>query len=131
MIDTLATVPTAVKAYNWWEHLKFAQLPYAVYADSELMANGSWFRGLPKDVQETVLAVGAEISKEATERIMAGSERALKEMVQDHGGKITTLTGAALDAFQKLDREKTEPELAKTVSPEILAAARKYVGRGG
>ncbi|MFZ4758417.1 MAG: hypothetical protein ACOYLX_09640, partial [Burkholderiaceae bacterium] len=24
MIDTLATVPTAVKAYAWWDHLKFA-----------------------------------------------------------------------------------------------------------
>jgi C4-dicarboxylate-binding protein DctP len=129
MIDTLATVPTAVKAYNWWEYLKFAQLPYGVYADSELMANATWFNGLPKDVQEGVLAIGSEISAEATENTVAGSELALKEMAEAHGGKITALKGEQLEAFKKLDREKTEPELAKMVSPEILAAARRYVGR--
>lgn len=127
MIDTLSTVPTAVKAYAWWDHLKFAQLPYAIYADSELMANANWFAGLPKDVQELMLQVGREVSKEATEQTMTGNAAALKEMVEKKGGKITTLTGAALEEFRKLDREKTEPELAKMVSPEILAAARKFV----
>lgn len=127
MIDTLATVPTAVKAYSWWDHLKFAQMPYSVYADSELMANATWFSGLPKDVQAVVLEVGREISKEATAGSMSGNAAALKEMAEKKGGKITTLTGAALEEFIKLDREKTEPELAKMVSPEILAAARKFV----
>lgn len=127
MIDTLATVPTAVKAYSWWDHLKFAQLPYSVYADSELMANATWFSGLPKDVQAVLLEVGREISKEATAGSMSGNAAALKEMAEKKGGKLTTLTGAALEEFVKLDREKTEPELSKMVSPEILAAARKFV----
>jgi len=127
MIDSLATVPTAVKAYSWWDHLKFAQLPYSVYADAELMANGTWFKGLPKDVQDLLLEVGRQISKEATDGSMAGNAAALKEMAEKKGGRITTLTGAALEEFIKLDREKTEPELAKMVSPEILAAARKFV----
>lgn len=127
MIDTLATVPTAVKAYAWWDHLKFAQLPYSVYADSELMANATWFNGLAKELQTMILEVGREISKEATSGSMSGNAAALKEMVEKKGGKITTLTGPALDAFVQLDREKTEPELAKMVSPEILAAARKFV----
>ncbi|MGE0798625.1 MAG: TRAP transporter substrate-binding protein, partial [Lautropia sp.] len=127
MIDTLATVPTAVKAYSWWDHLKFAQLPYAIYADAELMANGTWFAALPKDQQALLLEVGREISQEATARSMSGNEAALKEMAGSHGGKLTVLTGAALEQFKKLDREKTEPELAKMVSPEILAAARRYV----
>lgn len=129
MIDTLATVPTAVKAYAWWDHLKFAQLPYAVYADSELMANAAWFGALPKDLQELVLTVGREISVEATDGTMAGNADALKEMVEKHGGKVTELQGDELEAVRKLDREKTEPELAKMMSPEILAAARRFVGR--
>ena len=127
MIDTLSTVPTAVKAYGWWDFLKVAQLPYAVYADSELMASGKWFNSLPKDVQEVMLEVGRQISKEATEGSMKGNEQALKEMAEKKGGKMTRLSGKALDELIALDREKTEPELAKTVSPEILAAARRYV----
>lgn len=127
MIDSLSTVPTAVKAYSWWDHLKFAQLPYSIYADSELMANATWFKGLPKDQQDLLLEVGREISKEATAQSMAGNAAALKEMVEKKGGKITTLTGKALEEFVQLDREKTEPELAKMVSPEILAAARRFV----
>lgn len=128
MIDTLSTVPTAVKAYAWWDHLKFAQLPYAIYADSELMANATWFNGLPKDMQELLLAVGREISKEATEISLANNAAVLKEMEAKHGAKITELKGDVLEQFRKLDREKTVPELAKQVSPEILAAARRFVG---
>ena len=127
MIDTLATVPTAVKAYAWWDYLKFAQLPYAIHADAELMANATWFNGLPKDLQSVLLEVGREISKEATDTSLSGNEAVLKEMVEKHGGKITVLKGEPLEQFRKLDREKTEPELAKTVSPEILAAARRFV----
>lgn len=129
MIDTLATVPTAIKAYSWWDYLKFAQLPYAVYADSELMANAAWFGGLPKDLQELMLAVGREISEEATKRTMEGNAETLKELVEKHGGKVTELKGAALAEVKKLDAEKTEPELAKMMSPEILDAARRFVGR--
>lgn len=128
MIDTLSTVPTAVKAYSWWDHLKFAQLPYAIYADSELMANGTWFNSLPKEMQGLLLEVGRQISKAATERTMIGNADALKEL-EKRGGKITVLSGAALEEFQRLDREKVVPELAKLVSPEILAAARRFTGQ--
>jgi TRAP-type C4-dicarboxylate transport system substrate-binding protein len=127
MIDTLSTVPTAVKAYAWWDHLKFGQLPYAIYSDAELMANATWFNGLPKDMQDLVTEVGREISKEASENSLTGNAAVLKEMEEKHGGKITVLTGETLERFRKLDREKTMPELAKLVSPEILAAARSYV----
>jgi TRAP-type C4-dicarboxylate transport system substrate-binding protein len=130
MIDTLSTVPTAVKAYAWWDHLKTAQLPYAVYADSELMANGTWFNSLPANVQKIMLEVGARISKEATDRTMAGNAAALKEMVEKHGGKITTLTGPALEAFDKLDREQTQPALAKMMSKEIFDAAIRFTSTG-
>jgi TRAP-type C4-dicarboxylate transport system substrate-binding protein len=130
MIDTLSTVPTAVKAYSWWDHLKFAQMPYSVYADSELMANATWFESLPPDVRKTMLEVGARISKEATDSTMTGNAAALKEMVDKHGGKITTLSGAALEAFEKLDRDQTQPGLAKMMSKEIFDAAIRFTSTG-
>lgn len=129
MIDTLATVPTAVKAYSWWDYLKFAQTPYAVYADAEIMANAKWLAGLPPDQRALLLAVGREISKEATEQTYKGNAEALKELVEMHGGKVTVLKGPALEEIKALDRAKTEPELAKLMSPEIYAAAKRFVGQ--
>lgn len=128
MIDTVATVPTAIKSYSWWEYLKFAQMPYAVFADAELMANGKWFAGLPKDMQELLLAVGREISKEATTQTYKGNADTLKEL-EKRGGKVSVLQGKALEELKALDRDKTEPELAKMMSPEIYAAAKRFVGR--
>jgi len=128
MIDTLATVPTAVKAYSWWDFLKFGQMPYAVYADAEIMANAKWLAGLPADQRELLLAVGREISKEATTQTYKGNAEALKELEQ-RGGKVTVLKGKELEELKALDREKTEPELAKLMSPEIYAAAKRFVGR--
>jgi TRAP-type C4-dicarboxylate transport system substrate-binding protein len=129
MIDTLATVPTAIKAYSWWDYLKYAQKPYAVYADSEIMANAAWFNGLPKDMQDLLATVGREVSKAATEQTYKGNAEALKELEQKHGGKVIELKGKALEELKAIDREKTEPELAKMMSPEIFAAAKRFVGR--
>jgi len=117
-----------VKAYSWWDYLKFAQMPYSVYADADIMANAKWLASLPADQREPLLAVGREISKEATEQTYKGNAEALKEL-EKQGGKITTLQGKVLEEFKALDREKTEPELAKMMSPEIFAAAKRFVGR--
>jgi TRAP-type C4-dicarboxylate transport system substrate-binding protein len=128
MIDTLSTVPTAAKAYSWFDFLKFVQLPIPVYTDAEIMANGKWFAGLPKDVQDAMLQVGDQISSEATKGTYTGNDEALKEFAAK-GGKITVLKGAQLEEFLRLDREKTEREMAKALSPEIYAAVRRYIGR--
>ncbi len=128
MIDTLTTVPTAAKAFSWFDFLKYAQLPAAVYTDAAVMANGKWFAALPKEVQSLMLEVGADISREATESTYRSNDQALKEFAA-RGGKITALKGAQLEEFLRLDREKTEPEMAKGVSPEIYAALRRYIGR--
>jgi TRAP-type C4-dicarboxylate transport system substrate-binding protein len=103
-------------------------MPYAVFADAELMANAKWLGALPKDQRDLLLAVGREISKEATEQTYKGNAEALKEL-EKKGGKVTTLHGKALEELKALDREKTEPELAKMMSPEIYAAAKRFVGR--
>lgn len=128
MIDTLTTVPTAAKAYSWFDFLKFAQLPAAVYTDAAVMANAKWYAGLPKDVQQLLLDVGTQISREATESTYRSNDQALKDFAA-RGGRITMLKGAQLEEFLRLDREKTEPEMAKGMSPEIYAALLRYIGR--
>ena len=128
MIDTLTTVPTAAKAFSWFDFLKYAQLPAAVYTDAAVMANGKWFASLPRDVQTLMLEVGAQVSREATEATYKSNDQALKEFAAK-GGKLTVLKGTQLEEFLRLDREKTEPEMAKSVSPEIYAALRRYIGR--
>ena len=39
MIDTFATVPSAIKACSWWDYVKFAELPAQFCADSFILAN--------------------------------------------------------------------------------------------
>lgn len=128
MIDTLTTVPTAAKAFSWFDYLKFAQLPAAVYTDAAVMANGKWYASLPKDVQQLLLEVGAQVSREATESTYRSNDQALKEFAAK-GGRVTVLKGPQLEEFHRLDLEKTEPEMAKSVSPEIYSALRRYIGR--
>ena len=42
---------------------------------------------------------------------------------------MTVLKGKELEEMKALDREKTEPELAKLMSPDIYAGAKRFVGR--
>jgi len=128
MIDTMSTVPSAIKAYDWWAYLKYVQLPPLTFSDASIMANAKWFNGLPKDVQAKLLEIGARISKEATDSIMSSSDETLKEFAASHGGHITVLKGAVLDEFHKVQQEKIYPELAKSVDPAVFAAAKKFVG---
>lgn len=128
MVDTLNTVPDAIEAYDWWKFLKYGQLPFSFYADAYIMANATWFNSLPKDLQGLMLEVGVKVEKEATEKIMAHSLDVLKRF-QERGGKVFEAKGEVLAKFDRLDAERVIPVLAKTVDPDVLAAAGKYVGR--
>ena len=128
MLDTLNTVPDAIEAYDWWKFLKYGQLPYSFYADAYMLANATWFNGLPKDLQALLLEVGAKVEKEATGAIIAHSLDTLKRF-QARGGKVFEAKGAVLAEFDKLDAEHVIPVLAKTVDADVVAAARKYVGK--
>ncbi len=128
MVDTVATVPGAIKGYSWWEYLKSGQQPYLTFADAYLMANAAWFNGLPADVQKIMREVGAEVSKEATASIMAASDAIIGEF-QKRGAKISTLKGAELAAMNKLESEVMEPEYAAMVDADVFAALKKYTGR--
>ena len=127
-IDTVSTVPSALKAYSWWEYIKSAQLPYNYYSDAYLMVNEPWFNGLPEDIQQVLMEEGAKTSKAATDQIMAASE-AMHEEFLARGGKISVLSGAELEKLTQLEAEKVAPALAEEVDEEVFTALKKFVGR--
>lgn len=128
MIDTLSTVPSAIKAYDWWEYLEYGQKPYQFYADAFIMANRNWYEGLPEDVKQVIQACGDQVSEESTASIMQFSDEVLKEF-EERGGQVDELSEEQLEAFRKIDQEKVLPEMAEHIDPEVLEAASEYVGR--
>ncbi|MFH1758652.1 MAG: TRAP transporter substrate-binding protein [Pseudomonadota bacterium] len=129
MIDTLLTVPSAVKAYNWWDYLKYAQQPYQSYHDAYIAVNAKWWDHLPQDIQDIVLTrVAPKISKKGTDEVMAYSDAILKELVEKHGGTVSTLSEAEMKKLAELDRTKIYPMIAKTIDPDFYQAAKKFAG---
>jgi len=125
MIDTINSPPGSIKAYSWWEFLKYAQKPYQYYADAYIMANSTWFNGLPADLQKIIMDVGKEVGTLSTDGIMDHGETVLKEF-QDRGGVVTTLSGAEKAKFDKLMKEKVMPAMAKMIDSDALLAAQEY-----
>ncbi len=128
MVDTLNTVPSAIKAYSWWEHLKYGQLPFLFYADAFTLANKAWFDGLPEDLQKLILEVGEEISAESTAGIMSFSDDVLAQF-EARGGQVDRLTPEQLAAFKKLDREKVVPAMLELVDQDVIDAAEEYMAK--
>jgi TRAP-type C4-dicarboxylate transport system substrate-binding protein len=129
MINTLQTVPSATKGYSWWDFLKYAQQPYNFYADAYVAANTKWWDTLPKDIQDIVInEVGPKISKEATEGVMAYSDAALKELVEEHGGTISTLSDAELKKLIEMEKTQVWPKIAENIDPDLYEAAKKFAG---
>jgi TRAP-type C4-dicarboxylate transport system substrate-binding protein len=126
MIDTINTPPGSVEAYSWWEHLKYAQKPYQYYADAYIMANATWFDSLPKDLQDLLMTVGAEIGAKATGTIFDAGENSLKKF-QAMGGIVTTLSGEEKAKFDKLMNEVVLPDMADQFDASALKAAQAFV----
>ena len=55
MIDTINSPPGSIQAFSWWEYLTHGQKPYQYYADAYIMANKTWFDGLPEDLQQLLI----------------------------------------------------------------------------
>ncbi len=125
MIDTLNTVPNGLKAYSWWEYLKFGQLPYQAFADAYITANSAWFDSLDKDLQQLILDVGKEVGEISSAKIMKASDDLLKEF-QSRGGVVTVLEGGAKAEFDKLNADKVFPALTELVDADVLAAAQAW-----
>jgi TRAP-type C4-dicarboxylate transport system substrate-binding protein len=129
MINTLQTVPSAIKAYSWWDFLKYAQQPYNFYADAYVAANAKWWDTLPQDIKDIVLNdVGPRISKEATAGVEKYSNDALRELADEHGGTISTLSPAELKKLIEIEKTQVWPEIAKSIDPELYEAALKFTG---
>ena len=128
MIDTLNTPPGSVKAYSWWEYLNYAQLPYQYFSDAYIMANADWFDGLPEDLQQLILDVGAEVGATSTETIMQVGEDTLSEF-KERGGTVTMLDGDAKAAFTKIMTEQVMPAMADLVDAEALEAAAAFTAQ--
>jgi TRAP-type C4-dicarboxylate transport system substrate-binding protein len=128
MIDTINSPPGSIAAYSWWEYLAFGQLPYQYFSDAYLLANSSWFNGLPEDLQQLLLDVGQEVGTISTETIMQTGEETLAAF-QERGGVITTLEGESLAGFQKVMIEEVVPEMADLLDESVLKEAQSFVGQ--
>ncbi|GJL87934.1 MAG: C4-dicarboxylate-binding periplasmic protein DctP [Minwuia thermotolerans] len=128
-IDTVSTVPGAIKAYSWWEHLNAVQLPWISFADAYIMANQAWLDRLPEDVRQVLAEEGARLSKEATADIMQASNAVHEEFAAEHGATISVLEGAELAKLRALEASKVEPLLAEEVDADVFAALKAYAAR--
>ena len=130
MINTLMTVPSAMKGRSWWDFLRYAQKPYQLYADAYIAVNLKWWNSLPADIKEIVeKEVGPRISAEATNGVMSFSENVLKEFIAEHHGTVSTLSDAEFGRLLKLYQTTIYPNIAKNIDPELYAAALRFVGK--
>ena len=125
MIDTINSPPGSIRAFSWWEFLTHGQKPYQYFADAYIMANATWFNGLPDDLQQLLLDVGEEVGKVSTDMIMETGEETLAEF-QERGGVVNELDGDALTEFNDLMSEQVMPVIAETVDAEVLEAAAAF-----
>jgi len=128
-IDTVSTVPGAIKAYSWWEHLTAVQLPWISFADAYIMANQAWLDGLPEDVRQVLAEEGAKLSTQSTADIMQASVAVHEEFVAKHGATVSVLEGAELAKLRALEASKVEPLLAEEVDADVFAALKAYAAR--
>jgi len=125
MIDTINSPPGSIRAFSWWEYLTHGQKPYQYYADAYIMANKTWFDGLPEDLQQLLIDVGREVGQISTDKILETGEETLAEF-QARGGVVTELEGEALAEFNALMADKVMPVVAETVDPEVIEAAKAF-----
>lgn len=125
MIDTINSPPGSIRAFSWWEFLTHGQKPYQYFADAYIMANATWFNGLPEDLQQLLLEVGAEIGTISTDTIMQTGEETLTEF-QTRGGVVNELVGEEAAKFDMLMKEKVQPAIADKIDADVLSAAQAY-----
>jgi TRAP-type transport system periplasmic protein len=129
MVDVVPTVLNAIKAYNWWDFLKFGNKPYMYFWDSYIVVNASWWNKLPENLRNTITKeVCLPLSKNATEESMTLSDQIIAEWQRDHGGKAVTLTKEQVDAYKKIFRTKVWPAQVSKLDPAVVAAAEKITG---
>ena len=128
MIDTINTPPQSIRAYSWWEFLKYGQRPYQYFADAYIMANSDWFKKLPSDLQKVVLDAGKKFGDVSTSKIIGVGEEVISEF-EARGGKMTLLSGTEKDKFDKLMSDKILPAMMDKFEADALEAAKAFVAK--
>lgn len=128
MINTINSPPGSIRAFSWWEYLTHGQKPYQYFADAYIMANRTWFDGLPGDLQRLLLDVGRDVGRISTETIMLTGEETLTEF-QKRGGVVNVLKGAALGEFNMLMKDKVMPAIADKIDADVLSAAQAFAAK--
>lgn len=129
MVNAIWTVPSAIKAYSWWDYTKYAVLPYTLYPDSFLVVNAKWWDGVSEDIKEAVLKkVVPKIEKESTDFVMEDAKADLDQFVTQKGGAITTLSPEDAKQLKEICVEKVYPPLAAKYDPAFWSAVIKQQG---
>ena len=129
MINAVWTVPTAIKAYSWWDMLKFCTLPYTAYPDSLLVVNAKWWGGLSQDLKEIVLKkVVPRIEKDSTDYVMDDAKANLDEFVKQKGGALATLSPQDVKTLKEMCVEKVYPPLVTKYEQAFWSDVAKQQG---
>ena len=129
MIDTCTTNPSALKAYSWWDFIKYASLPYVSYVDAWVIANAKWWNSLPPDIRKTITEdVAPRVGHEATEDVVAYSDKILEEFKAEHGGSVVVMKDSELAKMREIYRTQVWPVLGKQMEQEFYQAAKDYMG---
>ena len=128
MIDALPTTPSGMRAYSWWDFLKVANMPYVLYGEAYIAANANFWNRLPADLQNIILQVGAEVTKEGTDTITARGEKFMyNDFVKEHGGKVVTMPASEMIRIKKAILPAWQ-EIAKDVDPKLWQETLKLIG---
>ena len=129
MVNAIWTVPSAIKAYSWWDLVKYCTLPFTLYPDSFLVVNAKWWASLSQDVKEIVLRkVVPRIEKDSTDFVMEDAKANLDEFVKQKGGTITTLSPQDVKTLKEICVEKVYPPLVAKYDPAFWTAVAKQQG---
>lgn len=97
MIDALPTTPPGMKAYSWWDFLKVANMPYAIWMDAYIVVNADFWKRLPADIQQTITNVGTGVTKAATDKVVGICDQiAYGPFVKSHSGKVSTIPASEM-----------------------------------
>jgi len=123
MINAVWTVPSAIKAYSWWDILKFGTLPYTAYPDSLLVVNAKWWDSLSQEIKDILLKkVVPSIEKESTDFVVDDAKAGLDEFVKQKGGAVVTLGPQDVKTIKEMCVEKVYPPLVAKYDPAFWSA---------
>lgn len=129
MINAVWTVPSAIKAYSWWDIVKYGTLPYTAFPDSFLVVNAKWWASVPQDIKDVVLKkVVPKIEQDSTNFVMDDAKANLGEFLKQKGGAIAMLSPEDIKQLKEICVEKVYPPLTGKYDPAFWGAVGKQQG---